>query len=103
MNLITRCPSCGTTFRVQPTQLSVRGGKVRCGKCGTVFNGVAALVEQPSATARPEPSPQLGLFGAPAHPAAAALLAELEALDVDALRPLDALNLLAGMKKRLGG
>ena len=50
-----------------------------------------------------EPSPQLGLFGAPAHPAAAALLAELEALDVDALRPLDALNLLAGMKKRLGG
>ena len=64
MNLITRCPSCGTTFRVQPTQLSVRGGKVRCGKCGTVFNGVAALVEQPSATARPEPSPQLGLFEA---------------------------------------
>lgn len=67
MILITCCPSCGTTFRVQPTQLSVRGGKVRCGKCGTIFNGVAALVEQPSATARPEPSPQLGLFEAARH------------------------------------
>ncbi|MBK9517143.1 MAG: DNA mismatch repair protein MutS [Anaeromyxobacter sp.] len=50
-----------------------------------------------------EPAAQLGLFGAPPDPAAAALKAELEALDVDALRPLDALNLLAGMKKRLGG
>jgi DNA mismatch repair protein MutS len=46
---------------------------------------------------------QLGLFGAPADPVAASLKAELAALDVDGLRPLDALNLLAGMKKRLGG
>jgi predicted Zn finger-like uncharacterized protein len=62
MNLLTRCPSCGTAFRVQPAQLSARGGKVRCGKCGTVFNGVAALVEHPSAAASAEPSPQLALF-----------------------------------------
>ena len=34
--------------------------------------------------------------------AAAALRRELAALDVDALRPLDALNLLADWKKRLG-
>jgi len=48
-----------------------------------------------------EAAAQLGLFGAPADPVAQALRAELEALDVDALRPLDALNLLAGMKKKL--
>jgi predicted Zn finger-like uncharacterized protein len=71
MNLTTRCPSCGTAFRVQPVQLSARGGKVRCGKCGNVFDGVKALVAKGTApgTDAPatdsEPSPQLGLFEAP--------------------------------------
>lgn len=64
MNLVTRCPTCGTAFRVQTTQLAQKGGRVRCGKCGTVFDGVAAL-NQPEA-AHPadeiEPSPQLTLF-----------------------------------------
>ncbi|HET9551960.1 MAG TPA: DNA mismatch repair protein MutS [Anaeromyxobacteraceae bacterium] len=46
-------------------------------------------------------SAQLGLFAAPPDPALEALRAELGALDVDALRPLDALNLLAGWKKKL--
>lgn len=70
MNLTTRCPSCGTAFRVQPAQLSARGGKVRCGKCSNVFDGVKALVAEgagqgESAAALPsEPSPQLGLFEA---------------------------------------
>ena len=67
MNLTTRCPNCGTAFRVQPTQLSARGGKVRCGKCTHVFDGVAALVaesEQGAVQAETEPSPQLALFGA---------------------------------------
>lgn len=70
MNLTTRCPSCGTAFRVQPAQLSARGGKVRCGKCANVFDGVKALVAEgagqgESAAALPsEPSPQLGLFEA---------------------------------------
>ena len=66
MNLTTRCPNCGTAFRVQPVQLSARGGKVRCGKCTHVFDGVAALVaesEQAPAQADSEPSPQLALFG----------------------------------------
>jgi predicted Zn finger-like uncharacterized protein len=68
MSLTTRCPSCGTAFRVQPAQLSARGGKVRCGKCGHVFDGVHALVaEGPAQGQSPappdsEPSPQLGLF-----------------------------------------
>jgi predicted Zn finger-like uncharacterized protein len=68
MNLTTRCPNCGTAFRVQPLQLSARGGKVRCGKCTHVFDGVAALVAEgtqsgPAAQAETEPSPQLALFG----------------------------------------
>lgn len=40
----TRCPGCGTVFRVTPPQLALRAGQVRCGHCHTVFNGVAALV-----------------------------------------------------------
>jgi hypothetical protein len=59
---------------VQPAQLSARGGKVRCGKCGHVFDGVHALVAEGSAQdqspAAPdsEPSPQLGLFEAARKP-----------------------------------
>ena len=62
MSLVTRCPGCATAFRVHASQLSARGGKVRCGKCGTVFDGVAGLVEEASTSLRIEPSPQLGLF-----------------------------------------
>ena len=68
MTLTTRCPNCGTAFHVQPAQLSARGGKVRCGKCANVFDGVKALVaegaEQGESAPAPdsEPSPQLGLF-----------------------------------------
>jgi predicted Zn finger-like uncharacterized protein len=71
VNLTTRCPNCGTAFRVQPAQLSARGGKVRCGKCASVFDGVAALVAESAmegggAAGVPdaEPSPQLALFEA---------------------------------------
>jgi len=63
VTLATRCPTCGTAFRVHPAQLSVRGGRVRCGKCATVFDGVAGLLAEGSVPAGlPEPSPQLGLF-----------------------------------------
>lgn len=76
MSLVTRCPICGTAFRVQSSQLAAHGGAVRCGKCGGVFNGVAALVEEGDERLALEPSPQLGLFdpgrqaartAAPAH------------------------------------
>lgn len=67
MSLATRCPHCATVFRVQPAQLSARGGKVRCGKCAQVFDGVAALVAPTGADSGDgpgEPSPQLALFDA---------------------------------------
>jgi predicted Zn finger-like uncharacterized protein len=72
MSLSTRCPVCATAFRVQRAQLAARGGQVRCGKCNTVFDGVAALVEESAAPAALEPSPQLGLFDPSRRPQPAA-------------------------------
>jgi len=72
MSLATRCPVCGTAFRVQRAQLAARAGKVRCGKCGAVFDGIAGLVEE-GAEPLPfilEPSPQLGLFDPSRRPPA---------------------------------
>ncbi|MEM1434490.1 MAG: DUF3426 domain-containing protein [Pseudomonadota bacterium] len=42
--LVTQCPNCHTQFRVSESQLQVAGGKVRCGACLTVFQGVDNLV-----------------------------------------------------------
>ncbi len=61
MSLTTLCPACGTAFRVHADQLSARGGRVRCGRCTHVFDGVAHLLQEAAAAVR-EPSPQLGLF-----------------------------------------
>ena len=66
MSLVTRCPTCGTTFRVSSAQLALKGGRVRCGKCTAIFDGVSALIEEAASApaADPEPSPQLALFDA---------------------------------------
>lgn len=71
MNLVTRCPTCGTAFRVQRDQLAAHFGTVRCGKCGSVFNGVAALVDEGAEKLSLDPSPQLGLFDPTRRPAQA--------------------------------
>lgn len=50
--MLTCCPACATTFRVTPEQLKARAGKVRCGKCQTVFNALDTLADAaPAATA----------------------------------------------------
>jgi predicted Zn finger-like uncharacterized protein len=41
---VTRCPECGTAFRVSDMQLAARSGQVRCGRCGKVFDARDALV-----------------------------------------------------------
>lgn len=46
--MLTRCPRCATTFRVTPDQLKIRQGKVRCGKCQSVFNALETLDEEAS-------------------------------------------------------
>ncbi len=71
MSLITRCPTCGTAFRVQPAQLVARSGRVRCGKCSAVFDAVSCLVGEQGAPLTVEPSPQFGLFDPSRRSAAA--------------------------------
>jgi predicted Zn finger-like uncharacterized protein len=44
--MLTRCPSCGTTFRVTPDQLKARQGQVRCGKCRQVFDALRSLEDE---------------------------------------------------------
>lgn len=41
--LITECPNCQTRFRVAEAQLQQSRGRVRCGACLTVFDGVQHL------------------------------------------------------------
>lgn len=40
----SRCPACGTVFRVTSEQLRLKAGKVRCGQCRTVFNAFDQLL-----------------------------------------------------------
>ena len=58
--MLTCCPGCSTTFRVTPEQLKMRAGKVRCGKCQTVFNALESLAETPSPQTSPEQPDHLG-------------------------------------------
>ena len=50
MSLITRCPACGTMFKVVPDQLRISEGWVRCGHCAEVFDA-SANMQQDAATA----------------------------------------------------
>lgn len=45
MSLSTRCPACGTAFKVVQEQLVVSDGWVRCGRCSQVFDGNENLVD----------------------------------------------------------
>ena len=39
MALATRCPQCGTAFRLVADQLRLHDGLVRCGACSAIFDG----------------------------------------------------------------
>lgn len=52
--IATRCPDCGTLFRVTAEQLRARSGRVRCGRCRTAFNALDQLDEL---SARRAPAP----------------------------------------------
>jgi predicted Zn finger-like uncharacterized protein len=57
MALATRCPACGTVFRVVSDQLKVSEGWVRCGRCTEVFNAAQRLFDL-EADAGPSAAPQ---------------------------------------------
>ena len=49
MSLITRCPACGTMFKVVTDQLKVSQGWVRCGRCDDIFDASKYLLpEEPT-------------------------------------------------------
>jgi len=61
MSLVTRCPSCATTFKVVRDQLRISDGWVRCGRCSNVFDATLDLQEAPDAgTATPAATPEEG-------------------------------------------
>lgn len=49
MSFTTRCPACGTTFRIVPDQLKISDGWVRCGHCSDVFDATLFLEGAPVA------------------------------------------------------
>ncbi|MDF5809402.1 DUF3426 domain-containing protein [Pseudomonas aeruginosa] len=69
-SVITQCPHCSTSFRVNDAQLGAANGAVRCGTCPRVFNalqhqvGGAPRANAPSAAeakpaAAPPPAPSV--------------------------------------------
>lgn len=62
MSLITRCPACGTMFKVVPDQLRISEGWVRCGHCAEVFDASSHMqgdAAAPSAPQAPAPAPAI--------------------------------------------
>lgn len=53
MSFTTRCPACGTMFRLDPDQLKMADGWVRCGHCADVFDATLDL-ETPTGVAPPD-------------------------------------------------
>lgn len=53
MSFTTRCPACGTTFRIVPDQLKISDGWVRCGHCADVFDATLFLEGEAPAMAAP--------------------------------------------------
>lgn len=49
VSAVTRCPGCGTSFRVTEAQLEMRAGQVRCGQCSMVFDARMQLVTNSAA------------------------------------------------------
>jgi predicted Zn finger-like uncharacterized protein len=78
MTLITRCPACGTLFKVVADQLRISEGWVRCGHCSEVFDATEHMTTHaaaPSAAAAQpaqEPEPLSAQFARAPEPASTA-------------------------------
>lgn len=77
MALITRCPVCGTQFKVVPDQLRISEGWVRCGQCAEVFDASSDLQQGEMAM------PGTAVLGAAVAPVLDAAPVESVAVDAD--------------------
>ncbi len=50
--MFTRCPHCSTFFAVSAAQLNAAAGRVRCGTCLSIFDGLKHLTDK-----SPDPNP----------------------------------------------
>jgi predicted Zn finger-like uncharacterized protein len=108
MSFTTRCPTCGTMFRVVADQLKISEGWVRCGHCADVFDATlyleawggakppapasAAPLSTPAVAApapAPEPLPAASPLSAPGADTdlVAGLVAEMAERDADVATP----------------
>ncbi len=73
MSMVTQCPHCSTAFNVTPEQLFARDGRVRCGHCREVFDGLVQLTSMEALEAGvPPPLAETADAGAQAAARAAA-------------------------------
>lgn len=102
--MVTRCPKCGTAFRITSTQLESAKGAVRCGSCLNIFKAQDHLVKQeapasttPASTtpvSTPAPAPQAATSIAAASattvskPKASATPAIPSATTAEAIKPV---------------
>lgn len=94
--MLTRCPSCTTTFRISPEQLKARQGRVRCGKCRNVFNALETLVEE----APPAPA---AVAETPEVPPAPAVAEETATMTVTTEAAAPAADIAAAPEPTAGG
>jgi predicted Zn finger-like uncharacterized protein len=92
MSLVTKCTSCGTTFRVSQQQLQAHNGRVRCGNCMTVFDGLSALVTvlEPRPEAKPQGADITGAASFELQPVAPAAGPAADATSASAARAPEA-------------
>jgi predicted Zn finger-like uncharacterized protein len=86
--LITRCPDCATAFRAKEEQLAARGGRVRCGHCGSVFDAHANALE-PEPTEFPAAGDDTGAAVDPEPPAGEIGFAPVAAAEIEPAQSLD--------------
>lgn len=80
MSLATRCPTCGTVFRVVHDQLLVSQGWVRCGRCSGVFNATDDLLDMATGAPVHLPPPAAAPRGSTQPP-----LAQLDEVQPEAM------------------
>ena len=65
MSMVTTCPHCATSFNVAPEVLLSHNGRVRCGKCKQIFDGLLHLTPLEALQSAPDVAAQ-DTSGAPA-------------------------------------